>query len=204
MAWEEESLESGVDFEEVGGKKSKLKLILIVVGVLGLAAAGYFGYQKFMANDDPVENGDGDTAGGDNSGGDKSGANKAGANGSDQGDADQLGDDGGNDDTPGFKVDLEKFTINLSGPTSHYLVVTISLEVSTEALQADLIDMDDKKLYMVKTRSKIQEILRAKTYEEVKESDFTLDAEKEIRNQLRRIYKTGKVKAVYFPDILID
>ena len=48
------------------------------------------------------------------------------------------------------------------------------------------------------------EILRAKTYEEVKESDFTLDAEKEIRNQLRRIYKTGKVKAVYFPDILVD
>ena len=167
MAWEEESLESGVDFEEVGGKKSKLKLILIVVGVLALAAGGYFAYQKFMANDDPVENGGGNKAGGDKSGGDKSGGDGASSksngngngnsnsNSNGDGDGDLAGDDGGDEDTPGFKVELEKFTINLSGPTSHYLVVTISLEVSTKILQEDLIDQDDKKLYMVKPNPRL-------------------------------------------------
>jgi len=183
MAWEEESIESGVDFDDSGGKSSKLKLIIIVVAVLALLAAGYFAYTKFLAGeDDPAES---------------------------EGDGETVAAEQPVEDTPppaaGFKVDLDKFTLNLSGGASpHYLVCTIALEVTTAELQAALTDQDDKMLYMAKTRDGILQVLRAKTFEEVKDPAALREIGNEIKFKLSRLYAEGDVMNVYFSEFLID
>ena len=202
MAWEEESIESGVDFEEVGGKKSKLKLIMIILAVLVLAAAGYVIYTKFLAGEDkPAGNTEG------------SGETSTGVEGTQQGQQSQPSQPSQpsqqSQQSPppasGFKVDLEKFTLNLSGGGApHYLVCTISLEVTSQDLKDTLLDQDDKQLYMVKTRDAILQILRAKTFEEVKDHAASREIANEIKFKLSRIYAEGDVMNVYFSEFLID
>ncbi|MDJ0840421.1 MAG: flagellar basal body-associated FliL family protein [Acidobacteriota bacterium] len=184
MAWEEESIESGVDFEEVGGKNSKLKLIIIIVGVLAILAAAYFAYTKFFAGEDEPAEGEEGTA---------------------QVDGGGAEEEAPPPDTPGFPVKLDKFTLNLSGSaTPHYLVTTISLEVTTQELKTAIEDPNDQFLYTIKTRDAILEILRGKSYEEVKDPATSVELKKEIKFRLDRIYREGKVKSVYFDQFLID
>ncbi len=197
MAWEEESIESGADFEEVGGKTSKLKLIIIVLIVLVLAAGGYFAYQKFFnkppepeqaaETDQKKAEGGETTVASDGSGGDDP--------------VDEPEEDGG----LSFRVNLEKFTINLSGSgTPHYLVCTIVLEVDSEMLKTEMTDVEDPKLYMIKTRDAILQILRAKKYEEIRDSATAREVAKEIKFRLNKIYSSGKVRNVYFSEFVVD
>ena len=178
MAWEEESIEGGADFEEVGGKKSPMKLIIIVVGLLVVIAGGYFAYTKFIAKpDEPVD-----------------------------GEEEAVEEEPEPVDTPGFKVDLEKFTLNLAGggSTSRFLVASIALEVSTEELKTDLSDGEDSKLYMIKTRDTVLTILRSKTYKEMSDPDSSKEIGKEIQFKLNRIYKSGEVRGVYFSELMVQ
>ena len=203
MAWEEESIESGVDFEEVGGKNSKIKLIIIILAVLALLAGGYWAYDKFMAggDDKPVDgkDGTGQTDGG-NGGDSGDSGNSSGNNGNGGGDDDPLPSN-----TPGFPVNLEKFTLNLSGSsTPHYLVVTMALEVTSAKLKERIEDPNDQYLYTIKIRDAILEILRSKSYEEVKDPATSEELKKEIKFRLDRLFTEGKVKSVYFNEFLID
>ena len=183
MAWEEESIESGVDFEESGGKKSPIKLILMVVIVLAVLGGAYFAYTKFLAGDDePTPEGEG-------------GEEAAAA----------VEQEQAPPPAAGFKVDLDKFTLNLSGGAApHYLVCTISLEVTTQELKDLLSDQEDSQLYMVKTRDAILQVLRAKTFEEVKDPAAIREIGNEIKFKLSRIYAEGDVMNVYFSEFLID
>lgn len=182
MAWEEESIESGVDFEEVGGKKSKLKLIIIVVVLLAVLGGAYFAYTKFMAKPDTPEGEDAEAA------------------------AAAEAEEPEPEPVIGHKVDLEKMTINLSGAGGgrHYLVCKLALEVTTPELKTALEDPEDTKLYMAKTVNAILEIMREKTYEEVRDSGSSRELAQEIRFKLSRLYTEGDVMAVYFSEFLID
>ncbi len=181
MAWEEESIEGGADFEEVSGKKSPLKLIIIIVVVILVLGGGYFAYKNFMTSDPETE----ETA--------------------EKKDEEPLPEDDEPEDEIGFKVDLEKFTLNLAGSTgSHFLVTSLSLEVTSQELKDDLLDVEDKKLYMIKTRNKILDILRKKTFKEINDPDATRVIAKEILFQLNKIYKSGKVRNVYFSEIMVQ
>ncbi len=181
MAWEEESIEGGADFEEVSGKKSPVKLIIMIVAVILVLGGGYFAYTKFFASEPETE----ETA---------------------EKNADEpVPEDDTPEDEIGFKVDLEKFTLNLAGGTgSHFLVTSLSLEVTTQELKDDILDVEDKKLYMIKTRNKILDILRKKTFKEINDPDATRVIAKEILFQLNKIYKSGKVRNVYFSDIMVQ
>ncbi len=179
MAWEEESIEGGADFEEVGGKKSPLKLIIIILVALGLAAGGYFAYKKFF-NKPPEEEENTETP---------------------------VEEEVVEEDVTGFPVSLNKFTINLndSGSSEHFLVTTISLEVSTQELKLALDDPDDKKLYKIKTRDAILKILREQSYEEIKAPETIKHVSDKIKVRLSRIFKKdGEVLNVYFSDLLIQ
>lgn len=192
MAWEEESIETGVDFEEVGGSKNKIKIIVIILVVLGLAFAVWhfkdklFGdKEKNKASETSEKSTSGDEAGDDEEDGD--------------------GEEGGTAAT-GYRVNLEKFTINLSGSgSSHFLVTTIVLEVTTSALKQSMENPDDQDLNMIKTRDAINGLLMQKTYSEVRDKD----AAKEIANALRTklsngLLSKGKVQKVYFSEFLVD
>ena len=178
MAWEEESIEGGADFEEVGGKKSPIKMIiLVVVASLVLGGGGYFAYSFLVKEETPTEE-----------------------------DSEVLVEEVEPVDETGFKVDLDKFTLNLAGTgsTARFLVAALSLEVSTEELKNDLTQPEDAKLYMVRTRDTILNILRRKTFKEMNDPDISKEIGKEIMFKLNRIYKNGEVKNVYFTELLVQ
>ncbi|CAM2068549.1 Flagellar protein FliL [Sulfidibacter corallicola] len=181
MAWEEESIDTGADFEEVGGKRNPLKLIIMAVAVLALAAGGFFAY-KYFTKEKPA------TAEGEEGTGQEAEA----------------------PDVPvpatGQKVDLDKFTLNLADKGKpHYLVTTIALEVTTEELKTALDDATDPKLYRVKTRDTILRILRAKTFKEINDPATLKEVSKEIEFKLNRIYnQDGKVMNVYFTEFMVQ
>ena len=181
MAWEEESIEGGADFEEVGGKKSPLKMILIIL--VGLAVAGGIGYAvwKFLLNKDPAaEKPEGEKA-------------------------EEVIEEVVAD--KGFKVDLEKFTLNLAstgGGVGSFLVAKLALEVDTEQLKIDLTDPEDKELYMIKTRDVVLKVLRSKTTKEISDPEILKEVSKEILFKLNREYKSGKARNVYFSELLVQ
>ena len=182
MAWEEESIEGGADFEEVGGKKSPLKLIIIIAAVLIIGGGLYLAYTMFF-KDKPVEE-----------------EAAAAAAGEEAEPKEELPAD-----EPGFKVELEKFTVNLAGSEStHFMVATLVLEVTTAELKGELTDAEDSKLYMVKTRDTINYILRQKTMREINDPESTREIAKEILFKLNRIYRSGEVRNVYFMEILVQ
>lgn len=198
MAWEEESIASGADFEEVGGRKNKIKMILILLVVVGLGVAGWMFKDKILGGgkdeDQDKEKTEKTEA-----------AAKPAAEGEAAGTAAAAGT--GEEGAPavGFQVKLEKFTVNLSGSTtSHYMVATIVLEVTTAQLHAEYIDPEDKTLAMIKTRDTINELLGSKTVEEARDPAARKELAKEIKFRLNRFLKSGQVANVYFNDVLVD
>lgn len=181
MAWEEESIDTGADFEEVGGKRNPIKLILIVLVLLAVVAGGWFAYKHFT-KEEPVEGENGEGATGEN--------------------VEEVVEEVVPE--AGFKVDLEKFTLNLADTGKpHYLVVKISLEVTQETLKTAV--ETDEKLYQTKTRDLILNILRAKTMKEVNDPATMKEITKEIQHKLNRIYgDDGKVMNVYYTEFMVQ
>lgn len=180
MAWEEESIDGGADFEEVGGKKNMIKMILLIV--VGLAVLGGIGYAVyfFFLQEKPAEP----------------------AEGKETESAEVV--EAAEPET-GFKVDLDKFTINLADKGEpRYLVARVALEVSTEIMQTDMTDEKDPKLYRLKTRDQILQILRSKTSAEINDPNALREIGKEIQFKLNRIYKDGKILNVYFVEFVMQ
>jgi len=187
MAWEEESIESGAHFEEVGGRTSKIKMIVMALLAIGLLAGAWFGYQWWSnrpKTEDPKPTEEAATATG------------------------QEEVDEPEETALGYTVPMEKFTVNVTGGgTSHYLVTTIVLEVTTPELKAKMVDQEDTSLFRIKTRDAILSILRAKSYEEIRDADTSREVATEIRVHLNnKVLKSdpGKVRAVYFQDFVVD
>lgn len=181
MAWEEESIDTGADFEEVGGKRNPIKLIIIVVVVLAILAGAWFAYGYFT-KEEPVAEGE---------------------NG--EGTGEQV-EEVVEEVMPeaGHKIALDKFTLNLADKGKpHFLVTTLALEVTTEELKTQV--ESDAKLYNTKTRDTILRILRTKTFKEVSDQATMKEVSKEIQHKLNRIYgEDGKVMNVYFTEFMVQ
>lgn len=180
MAWEEESIDGGADFEEVGGKKNLIKMILlIVVGLTVLGGIGYAVYFFFLQEKPETEEAavEAETA--------------------------EVVE--APEPETGFKVDLDKFTLNLADKGEpRYLVARVALEVSTEALQTSMTDENDPKLHRLKTRDQILQILRSKTSAEINDPNALREIGKEVQFKLNRIYKEGKILNVYFVEFVMQ
>ncbi|CAM2009350.1 flagellar basal body-associated FliL family protein [Acanthopleuribacter pedis] len=182
MAWEEESIDTGADFEEVGGKRNPIKLIVIALVVIGVLVGAYFAYNAVMNKEDaPAE--------GENA----------------EGTGEQV-EEVVEEVVPeaGHKIALEKFTLNLADKGKpHFLVTTIALEVTKVELKT-AVEADDK-LYNTKTRDTILRILRTKTFKEVSDQATMKEVSKEIQHKLNRIYgEDGKVMNVYFTEFMVQ
>jgi flagellar basal body-associated protein FliL len=195
MAWEEENIDAGLNLEEVSGRKRPLKLILFaLVGLLVLGGGGYAVWLFFMkpkpANEATAEEGKEGEAGKSEGAaeGEKQGATPDPANAN-----------------AGFKVDLDRFILNLADREEpRYLQTTLALEVDSQALQTELTAEADAKLYMVKTRDIINDVLRSKTAEEFNDPDMLREIRKEVVFRLNQIFSEGKVREVYITDMVIQ
>jgi len=194
MAWEEENIDAGLNLEEVSGRKRPLKLILFaLVGLLVLGGGGYavwlFLLKPKPAAEETAEGGkEGETGTGEAAAveGEKQG-----------GPAEQA--------TAGFKVALERFILNLADREEpRYLQTTLALEVDSQALQTELTTEADAKLYMVKTRDIINDVLRSKTAEQFNDPDMLREIRKEVVFRLNQIFSEGKVREVYITDMVIQ
>lgn len=181
MAWEEESVDTNLDLEEVGGKKFPLKLILIVIAGLVVLGGGGFLIWKLLLSGDSAEPTDE--------------PEKAEARTEAPAETPEVG----------YKVDLEKFTVNLADPDeTRFLVIKIALEVSTEQLVADIHSENDDMLYLVKTRDLILKVLRSKTSSEFSDAGNLEEIRREIIFGLNSIYKSGEVMQLYIVDMVIQ
>ncbi|PIE90457.1 MAG: hypothetical protein CR997_05805 [Acidobacteria bacterium] len=190
MAWEEENIE-GAEFEEVGGKKSPVKMIVIgVIALLVLGGGGFAAWKLFFQEDkaaleEAIEEGD---------------------NPAEQTPAQAAAPE--KNTTPpatGFKVDLKEFTVNLADPDEvRYMRVKIVLEVSTQELQQALLDEADPKLYMVKSRDLVLNVLRSKTASEMADPGNTKELRKEISVRMNSFLAEGQVMEVYLTDMIIQ
>lgn len=178
MAWEEESIDTGADFEEIGGKKNPIKMI--IMGVVALLVIGgiVYGVMWFLNKDKGKEE------------------EKEGKEG-------EVIAEGEEVDEPevvtGFKVTLPEFTVNLADQGEpRYLQIEIALEVDKEELKTHLTEEADSMLYQVKARDTILQILRSKTTKEVNDAAASVEIAKEIKFKLNRMFKSGKVLNVYF------
>ena len=180
MAWEEDNIDGGVDLEEIGGKKSPMKMIIMaVVGLVVLGGIGYVVWMFFLKpKPEPVD---------------------------EEGDPEAEVVEEAPAPAVGFKVDLDRFILNLADTVEpRYLQTTMSLEVDTVELQTELKNEEDPKLYMVKTRDTIIEVLSTKTADEFQDPDTIREIRKEITFRLNNIYQEGKVLEVYVTDRVIQ
>lgn len=169
MAWEEESVDPGADFEDMGGGGLPIKKILIIVIALAvLGAGGYFGYTMFMKGDDEAAE-------------------------EEQGEAAVEEEEVAE---AGVPVEIEEFLLNVTGadePT--FLKAKFTLEVSSQEL-ADALNGEGEgatKLLMAKTRDRIINVLREKTLQELNDPNNQKEIGKEIQFRLNDLYKDGKV-----------
>lgn len=188
MAWEEENIE-GAEFEEVGGTKSRLKLIIIIVAAVLVLGGGGFVVWKFFLQDDAAVAEE---------------VAEASEPSEDMEAEDDVEDPGAAPET-GFRVDLKEFTINLADEDEdRYMKASIVLEVSTMELRDAMKDEADAKLYMVKSRDLILDILRSKTASDMSDPANIRELRKEISTRLNSVVREGKVMEVYITDILVQ
>jgi flagellar basal body-associated protein FliL len=196
MAWEEENIDGSVDIQEVrGGKKGKLKWILILVVVLVVLGIGGFFAWRMMGSDEPEvteEAAQEEAASPESNTSAKSSKTTAAK---EKGPAPEIG----------HKVDLQTFTVNLADQDEvRYMRVSIVLEVSAVELRDFILDETDPKLYMVKTRDAVAEILRGKTAAEMNDQGNIRELRKEIMFRLNHLYHDGEVMEVYLTDLVVQ
>lgn len=190
MAWEEESLDNDDAGEESGGKKNIVKIALIVVGALVIAAGLYFGVTTFLNSDEedpetqqvegsPPSEEDGEEI--------------------TETDADEIVDieEEEPEEATGHKVDLERFVLNLTDEeTSRYLVVTAQVYVSTKDLRDALSGGRAGEAVRVKARQTIIDHLNTLSYAEVQDRDTLRDMGSKIRHQLNNQISLGRFNKV--------
>ncbi|MCB1052347.1 MAG: flagellar basal body-associated FliL family protein [Acidobacteria bacterium] len=169
MAWEEENIDTGVNLEEIGGRRSPIKLI--IMGVIALAVLGGIGYAVwlFFLKPKPAED-----------------SEKLIGEPTEQVETQTPQPTGS--DTVGYKVSLERFIMNLADRDEpRYLQTTMVLEVDNQELQANLTAEADPKLYMVKTRDIINDVLRTKVAQQFNDPDTIKEIRKELVFRLNSV-----------------
>ena len=153
----------------------KLIIILVLVGVLilGMMGAGFFVIWTKVAN---MSSGSGDTASAGK--GEEAAAPDAGI---------------------GITIPLETFIVNLAEKGGNrYLRVTMELELSDEALKAEI----ERRLPQV--RDALLMILPSKQIEEISTVEGKAALREQIIERLNEFLKAGQVTNIYFTEFVIQ
>lgn len=169
---EEEPLEDAETEEEAPPKKSPiLKILMIVIVLAALGGGGYFGYTKFMK----VEPAPTDVM-------------EEGTSAEEKGET-----------ALGVMFPLDPFLVNLAGSQGkRVLKVTISLELSTPELRAELNEN------LQKVVDSILVLLSSKTFEDVYSVQGKFKLKDEITTRVNRFLAMGHIRDAYFTEFIIQ
>jgi flagellar FliL protein len=169
MAKEEKTGDEAATPAEVPTKKKGMMIWLIIGGViLVVLGVGGFFAWKMLKAPDSKE------------GSDKGGSQEAAQK-------------------PGPIVSLDPFLVNLSdGEDSHYLKVTINLEVESPEITPEIEER------MPQIRDSILILLSSKTSEEVRSVDGKFRLRDEIISRVGKFVPGGKVKGAYFTEFIMQ
>ena len=102
-------------------------------------------------------------------------------------------------DTPGHIVTLEPFIINLADPSEViYLKIAVNLEVEYEIMTAEI------QKRMPQIRDAVLMLLTSKTADDVNNTGGKLKLQEDMVVRINHFLQTGKVKAVYFTEFVMQ
>lgn len=99
----------------------------------------------------------------------------------------------------GPQVNIEEFIVNIiSGDTPHYVKASITVELTNPEVKAEV----EKR--MPQMRDAILLLIGNKTYEELQDLQGKKQLKTELTSKINSFLKTGKVKAVYFTNFVVQ
>ncbi len=103
------------------------------------------------------------------------------------------------ENVPGQIVALEPFVVNLAEPSEvTYLKMTVNLEVESEITAAEI------QAKMPQIRDAVLMLLTSKTSDDVKDTGGKLKLQDDMVARMNHFIHTGKVKAVYFTEFVMQ
>ena len=99
----------------------------------------------------------------------------------------------------GPQVNIEEFVVNIiSGDTPHYVKASLTVELTNEEVKGEV----EKR--MPQMRDAILLLISNKTFEELQDMQGKKQLKAELTSRINSFLKTGKVKAVYFTNFVVQ
>jgi flagellar FliL protein len=174
--------------QQGGGKKSPLKLIIILlVAVLVLGAAGFFGWKFFLAGEEAPAPAPAEAPAPDQKAAGEAPAPEAG---------------GGKEapQVPAEVMELEPFIVNLADPSGkRYLKLQLAVDAKNEELKKEI------QARMPQIRDSILLLLTSKSYSDIAPVAGKIRLRNEILKIINRsLLGAGSVHAVYFTEFVVQ
>jgi len=101
--------------------------------------------------------------------------------------------------TVGPMIDIKEFIVNIiSDDANHYVKATLTIELTNEQVK------DELNQRMPQIRDAILLLVGNKTYEELQDLQGKKQLKAELTSKINSILQTGKVKAIYFTDFVVQ
>jgi flagellar FliL protein len=99
----------------------------------------------------------------------------------------------------GPQVNIEEFIVNIiSGDSPHYVKASLTVELTNEEVKGEV----EKR--MPQMRDSILLLIGNKTFEELQDLQGKKQLKAELTSKINSFLKTGKVKAVYFTNFVVQ
>ncbi len=99
----------------------------------------------------------------------------------------------------GPMVNIEEFVVNIiSGDTPHYVKASLTVEVSGEGVQNEV------EQRMPQVRDAVLLLIGNKTYEELQDLQGKRQLKAELTSKINSFLQTGKVRAIYFTNFVVQ
>jgi len=99
----------------------------------------------------------------------------------------------------GPMVNIEEFVVNIiSGDTPHYVKASLTVELSGEDVQPEV------EQRMPQVRDAVLLLIGNKTYEELQDLQGKRQLKAELTSKINSFLQTGKVRAIYFTNFVVQ
>jgi flagellar protein FliL len=99
----------------------------------------------------------------------------------------------------GPMVNIEEFVVNIiSGDTPHYVKASLTVELSGENVQPEV------EQRMPQVRDAVLLLIGNKTYEELQDLQGKRQLKAELTSKINSFLQTGKVRAIYFTNFVVQ
>jgi flagellar protein FliL len=99
----------------------------------------------------------------------------------------------------GPMVNIDEFIVNIiSAESNHYVKAALTLELTSETAK------EETKLRMPQVRDAILLLVGNKTYDELQDLQGKKQLKAELSNKLNSLLQTGRIKAIYFTEFVVQ